>query len=111
MVFVSAANRQKPPASGVSVVSTFYPLAHIAEQIGGEFVSVTNVTPAGAEPHEYEPTSQDIIGASTADIFLMNGGGLDTWAEKIESELAAKGVRVVNVENIDARQINRTSSR
>lgn len=85
----------------LNVVGTFYPLAHFAEQVGGDNVQVTNITPAGAEPHDYEPTPQDIVKSETANVFIMNGGGVDTWAEKLQSEMKSKGVMVVNMsENI-----------
>ena len=81
----------------LSVVGTFYPLAHFAQQVGGDYVTVANITPAGAEPHDYEPTPQDIVKAYQAKVFLMNGGGVDTWAEKIEPDLQAKGIAVVDM--------------
>src|SRR5262245_38150212 len=38
----------------VNVVAGFYPLAWAAEQVGGEHVSVRNLTPAGAAPHDLD---------------------------------------------------------
>jgi len=86
-------------AGKLAVVGTFYPLSHFAEQVGGDNVTVANVTPAGAEPHDYEPTSQDIERSYNAKVFLMNGGGVDTWAERIAPELKVKGVRVVDMQD------------
>ena len=43
-----------------SVVAAFYPLAFAAEQIGGETVDVTNLTPPGAEPHDVELSARDV---------------------------------------------------
>ena len=50
------------PASGASkheVITSFYPLAYAAQEVGGGNVEVKNLTPAGAEPHDLEltPTS------------------------------------------------------
>lgn len=85
-------------ASGkMEVAATFYPLAHFAAQVGGNLVTVANITPAGSEPHDYEPTPQDIEKAYNAKVFVMNGGGVDTWAERIVPELEAKGVTVVDM--------------
>jgi len=83
----------------IAVVGTFYPLAHFAQQVGGNLVTVANITPAGAEPHDYEPTPQDIAGAYRAKVFIMNGGGVDTWAERIAPDLKAKGVQVVDMQD------------
>ena len=40
------------------VVAAFYPLQFAAEQVGGDRVSVTSLTAAGAEPHDLELTPQ-----------------------------------------------------
>ncbi len=84
----------------VSVVATFYPLADFARNVGGSFVDVISVVPAGVEPHEYEPTPQDILRAYEADIFLINGAGFDAWAEKIRPELEARGVKVIQMSEL-----------
>ncbi len=71
----------------LSVSASFYPLAFLAEQIGGEFVNVLQVTPDGVEPHDYEPTAKQVAQSMEADLFLFNGGGVDGWAEKLSPEL------------------------
>src|SRR2546429_9843014 len=38
--------------SKVNVVAAFYPVAFAAQSVGGTRVGVTNLTPAGAEPHD-----------------------------------------------------------
>ncbi|MDZ4216697.1 MAG: zinc ABC transporter substrate-binding protein, partial [Candidatus Gracilibacteria bacterium] len=40
----------------LTIVASFYPLAYFTQEIGGSFVEVTTITPAGAEPHDYEPS-------------------------------------------------------
>lgn len=68
----------------IVVVATFYPLAQFAQWVGGENVSVIVITPAGVEPHDYEPTPRDIAQATGADLLLVNGYGIDHWAEEVE---------------------------
>src|SRR3712207_3165019 len=44
-----------PAADGkLTVVTAFYPLQFISERIGGDAVTVTNLTKPGAEPHDLE---------------------------------------------------------
>lgn len=96
---------EKEPVEQVQklvVVATFYPLEDFARAIGGDRVTVTSIVPAGAEPHEYEPTPQDILSAYQADVFLLNGAGVDAWAEKIRPELEARGVKVVRMSELVA---------
>lgn len=93
----AAEERTVPAGKKLSVAVTFYPLEEFARAVGGDLVSVATIVPAGAEPHEYEPTPQNILSAYRADAFLLNGAGLDPWAEKIRPELAGRGVTVVQM--------------
>lgn len=66
----------------VQVTASFYPLADFAKSIGGDYVSVQNVTPAGAEPHDYEPAARDLADISSSDVFIYNGGTFEPWTDK-----------------------------
>lgn len=79
------------------IVATFYPLAEFAQAVGGDAVSVTTIVPAGAEPHDYEPTPRDILAAYRSQVFLLNGSGLDPWAEKIRPDLERNDVTIVQM--------------
>lgn len=81
----------------LQVVATFYPLAHFAQAVGRDHIQVTQPVPAGAEPHNYEPTPQDIITMTQADVFLYHGAGLDTWANKVEPDIAKHGGTAVEM--------------
>jgi zinc transport system substrate-binding protein len=79
------------------VAASFYPLAYLSQQIGGDNVSVTQVTPGGVEPHDYEPTPQDLVAVHKAKVFVMNGGGVDGWADKVLDDLKQNGVITVRM--------------
>lgn len=68
-----------------SVVASFYPLSYLASTIGGGAVSVINITPAGAEPHDFEPSPREMLVIGEADLFLYNGGGFEPWVTKWRS--------------------------
>jgi zinc transport system substrate-binding protein len=61
------------------VVASYYPLYDFARQVGGDKVDVTDVTPAGAEPHDYEPTPKVLVTAQKAAVFVYNGGHMEPW--------------------------------
>ncbi|HYE60151.1 MAG TPA: zinc ABC transporter substrate-binding protein [Candidatus Kapabacteria bacterium] len=65
----------------MQVVASIYPIAFFAQEIGREHVDVRTLTPAGAEPHDYEPTPVDLVALQSADIVLLNGAGLEPWAD------------------------------
>ena len=81
----------------IRVVTSFYPLADFTKQVGGQIVDVYNMTPAGVEPHDFEPNAKDIQDISSAKIFIFNGAGVDSWAEKIQSDLVSKGVKTIKM--------------
>jgi len=104
---------QKIPADNlvrgnkISVVASFFPLANFAQNVGGDFVNVANITPAGAEPHDYEPTARDIAKVYDSKLFIINGNGLDTWGDKIQEDLRSKGVFIVKMaDNLDSLKNN-----
>lgn len=70
----------------VKVTASFYPLYYFASQIGGELVTVTNLTPAGAEPHDYEPNAQDIAELEKAQLLIVNGN-LEPWWDKVKGSM------------------------
>ena len=77
------------------VVASIYPLAYLAQRIGGDAVTVTTVVPGGAEPHDYEPTPGDIAGIYQSKLLITHGAGMDPWAERIAPDLTAHGVTVL----------------
>lgn len=81
----------------LKVVATFYPLAYFAQRIGGEQVEVTNLTPTGGEPHNFEPSPRQIVAVTEADVALYMGLGFEPWMEDLKIELAAKEVIAVEV--------------
>jgi zinc transport system substrate-binding protein len=88
----------EPPDGVLKVIATAYPLADFAKNVGGDFIFVTNATPPGVEPHDFEPTPKEVAFMETADVFIMNGAGLDTWADDIAKTIADHGGIVVNME-------------
>ena len=77
------------------VITSFYTLGEFARQVGGDKALVSSIVPGGVEPHEYEPTSQDIASLYSADVVLLNGGGMDAWGESLRQDLEAHGVHVL----------------
>lgn len=71
-------------ASGtIKVALTIAPLGEFVRALGGEKVDVTLVVPPGAEPHTFEPTPSLMIDMARADLYVMNGAGLEFWMDKL----------------------------
>lgn len=80
----------------VKIVASFYPLYEIAKKVGGEYVTVKNLVPAGAEPHDYEPTPQDLMALNEAQLVIFNGAGIEPWTNNVLPGLMQKGISIIN---------------
>ena len=80
--------------SKTQVTVSFYPMAYLAERIGGEYVTVTNLTPAGSEPHSFEPSARDLAKIQDADLLILNGT-VEAWGDRVIAQLAGSGVAVL----------------
>lgn len=87
--------KSKPESQKLQVVTSFYPLYFFAKEIGKDKTMITNITPPGAEPHDFEPSTQDIVNIEKSDILMINGGGFEPWEEKMKENLKNKKVRIL----------------
>ncbi|MCX6736383.1 MAG: zinc ABC transporter substrate-binding protein [Candidatus Parcubacteria bacterium] len=95
LVIIKTPERKINDEKKLKVTASFYPLAFLAEEIGGNKVQVLNLTPAGAEPHEYEPTSRDIAEMENSSVLIMNGLGLEPWYENMKNNLSTEKTFIV----------------
>ena len=70
----------------LTVMASFYPLKYLAEKIGGEHVSVTSLTPEGAEPHDLELSPKMVDSLSSADAVIYLAGFQSAVDEAIEQQ-------------------------
>lgn len=93
----SASSSPLAESGRVKVVASFYPVAEFARNVGGNLVSVSTITPAGTEPHDYEPTARQVAEMYDADLALYNGSGVDAWMERLAPELKLQGVPAIEL--------------
>jgi zinc transport system substrate-binding protein len=95
----------------LQVTASFYPLYFFAQQIGGDKAEVVNMTPAGAEPHEYELTPQDLARIENSRLLILNGNGLEPWGENIkENTDPSRTLLVVAGEGLAGKKISENGS-
>ena len=70
----------------LTVMASFYPLKYLAEKVGGEHVSVTSLTPDGAEPHDLELSPKMVDSLSSADAVIYLAGFQSAVDEAIEQQ-------------------------
>ncbi len=82
----------------MSVVASFYPLAEAASKVGGDLVSVQNLTPPGVEPHDLELAPDDIEAIANGDVIVYLGGGFQPAVE----DALAEAEHAVTVDALNA---------
>jgi zinc transport system substrate-binding protein len=92
------------PKSRLNIVASFYPIFEFVKQVGGDRVAITSLIPVGVEPHDFEPTIQQIQNAESADIVFFNGLGFESsWLSRINNDNivdTSSGVNITKTGNI-----------
>lgn len=79
------------------MAASFYPLWFFTQQVAGDRAAVFNVTPPGIEPHDYEPTAQDLTRIEAASLVILNGAGFEPWGDKVTANVDTHRTLVVAV--------------
>ncbi|NLV58029.1 MAG: zinc ABC transporter substrate-binding protein [Clostridiales bacterium] len=69
------------------IITTLFPGYDFARTLLGDKGNVTLLLPPGAESHTFEPTPQDILDISKADLFVYAGGESEHWVREMLSSL------------------------
>jgi zinc transport system substrate-binding protein len=82
----------------IKVVASFYPIFEFVKKVGGDRVEVSSLIPAGIEPHDYEPTIQQVQNAETADMLVFNGAGFEgQWLKNINAKFVVDTSKGLNL--------------
>ncbi len=68
---------------GLKIITTNFPPYDFVKQISDGTVVPEMLLTGGQDSHSFEPTAQQIIRISEADIFICTGGESDTWVDEI----------------------------
>lgn len=91
----TTSSKQSEGKEKMTIYTTVYPLSYFAERIGGDFVEVSSIYPAGANEHTFEPTQKDMMKLADADIFFYIGLGLEGFVENAKKTLAKEDVAMI----------------
>ena len=108
----SKENKENENSEGkIKIYTSIYPLYDFAKKVGGDKVDVTNLVPAGTEPHEWEISTSDIVNLEKADMLIYNGAGIENWTDKVISTLENKDIAYVKTsEGLDIHKIGKKDS-
>jgi zinc transport system substrate-binding protein len=102
LLLAACAVRERPsgPSSRPRVVASFYALAFAAEVVAGSEAFVTNLVPAGAEPHDVELTSGQVVAISEADVLVYAGQGFQPAVERLAPDVGDGALDVLAAEGL-----------
>jgi zinc/manganese transport system substrate-binding protein len=105
MSLVLACSSQAALAKNLNVVTSFTVLADMAKQVGGEHVTVKSLVGPDGDPHSFEPSPQDSVALSKADVVIVSGLGMEGWMDRLVSASGYKGKVIVASEGISTRKM------
>lgn len=71
----------------IKIAVSISPIADIVKEVVENKGEVITILPAGASPHFYDPSPQDIIRLNSSDLFIYVGKGVEPWAFKLVNSI------------------------
>jgi zinc transport system substrate-binding protein len=89
------------------VAASIAPLADFARQVGGDHVQVITLVPPGASPHTFELSPAQVEQVARARLLVLNGVGLEYWADRLVAGAGNPGLIVVDTsQGIDLLEVD-----
>lgn len=76
------------------IVASIFPLQDLVKQVVGDWAEVQVLMPPGSNPHHFEPTAQQVLTLSRAQVLVTVGLNLDPWAKKAMAKTRGQNRRV-----------------
>lgn len=75
----------------LNVIATTTIVADVVRNVGGEHIAVAVLIAPGTDEHGYQPTPQDVVKVSKADLVFINGAGLEQFIKPLMQNAASPG--------------------
>lgn len=95
LLALSACTRAAEPAAKLRVLTSFLPVYCFTANVAGDLAEVENLLPANVGPHDYQFAPRDLRKLTAAQLFIINGHGMEDWLGKAMK--AAKGSKTATV--------------
>jgi ABC-type Zn uptake system ZnuABC Zn-binding protein ZnuA len=98
LLSVGALRAQDAP---LTVVATYSILGDLVQNVAGENIDLTVLVGPDGDSHVYEPTPQDAVTLSQADLIFENGLEFETWLDDLYTASGSTAVRAVVSDGIE----------
>ena len=80
----SKTNSNPTSTEKIKIVTSVNFYAEVAKAVAGDKAEVSSIISSSSiDPHDFEPTAQDAKTVADSKIAILNGGGYDSWFEKL----------------------------
>ncbi len=82
------------------VLATETFLGDIAQNVAGQRIKVDTLLPVTVDPHEFQPTPQDMIKIADSQMLIVNGLGYETWLTKTLENSGGQHLVIVSTKGL-----------
>lgn len=79
------------------IYASFFPVFAYADYLIGEEAEVRNLLPISGAAHDWEPDPRTAAELEKADLLILNGLQMETWADKLAPQLEDAGVEIIKL--------------
>lgn len=96
------AQAQEKAQDKVKVLASFSILGDLVREVGGERVDVSTLVGPNTDMHGFQPTPANAKAVAGAKLVVINGLGLEGWADRLVKAANYKGARLVATKGVKA---------
>ncbi len=86
----------------LNVVATFSVLGDLVKNVGGDAIDLTILVGPDGDVHTFEPTPQDDVILSKADVIFENGLHFEHWLDDLYSASGSKAKRIIVIDGVES---------
>jgi len=90
---------QQSTQAKISVVASFFPIYEFVKAVGGGRIDASVLVPMSMEPHDFDPTIQEVQKANSANLLVYNGASIEEpWIHDLTPQNvvdASKGISLM----------------
>lgn len=97
LVLTGCQPQNSPEGGKIQITATFYPVADIVKQVGGDKVEVATLLPTGADIHNFMPTMAQIKQLNRAHLVLRVGYGADPYLDTVMKSVDNPNTKLIEI--------------
>jgi zinc transport system substrate-binding protein len=84
--------------SKIKAVASFFPIYEFVKAVGGDRIDLSVLIPIYAEPHNFDPTIQEVQKANSANLLVYNGASMEEpWINSLSTQNTVDTSKGINL--------------